>query len=126
MQELIKLSVIFGPFLFIIGLWMLIFSKRIKKFIASFKSIEPMAFIGGMLNTLIGLAIIATYNVWMWDISIFVTLLGWFFFVRGVILLFFPKFMFALSMASLGSLQFWGIIFLIWGLIISKIGFYHA
>lgn len=45
----------------------------------------------GWTSLLIGLFIIHAYNYWTWNIALFVTLLGWAYFVRAIVIMFVPQ-----------------------------------
>ena len=125
MQNLYGLAMVFGPFLLIVGAWLFFNSDKLHK-LWSYKAVEGNFHVVGMINVLLGLFIITQYSVWAMNAAVFVTLLGWFLLVRGFLVLFFPKFLFELTMHSKTAFKTWGVILFVWGLIIAKIGYYIA
>ncbi len=108
---------VFGPFLVILGLWMLLYSDNLSKIITSIKGSPASFHILGLLQLLIGLILVTQCNVWMMDKVVFITLLGWFFVLRGVLSLFFPQLL--LRWAIKGKhVKLYGLIPLVWGLLI--------
>jgi hypothetical protein len=116
MQTAIWLAMIFGPFLAIVGLWMLLYSDNLLKTYASIKGTPAVMYMRSVVNMLLGLTIITQYNMWQWDGSLLVTLLGWVLFIRGVITLYVPQFVMKLGMSDQKALKYRGVIPLIWGL----------
>lgn len=108
---------VFGPFLVILGLWMLLYSDNLAKIVASMRATPACFHIVGVLQLLIGLILLTQCNVWMMSRVIFITLLGWFFVLRGVISLFFPQLLMKYNSKS-KSLKYCGILPLVWGLLI--------
>lgn len=41
-------------------------------------------YITGVVDTLIGLAIVLVHNIWIWDFRLIITVIGWMLLVRGV------------------------------------------
>jgi len=124
MDMAIKLARVFGPFMGIIGLWMLLYGENVVKIMTSMKNNPAGSYVTSGINLLVGLFIIATYNVWVWDIFFFVTLLGWWFFLRGVFGLFMPQLVVKAMMTRGSWMKTMGIIPFVWGLILTWAGFY--
>ncbi len=119
-----EISSVFGPFLVISGLWVVICVKRVISLWGSFKTNAPIFYTAGMLNLLLGIYIITMYNIWIGNLTIFVTLLGWVLAIRGGLLLFFPRIMFQLFLSTKNIICLWGIISIVWGAIFVKIAYF--
>ena len=91
MDTAIMIARVFGPLLGILGLWMLLYGENVVKIMTATKNSPSALYCNAVFNLLIGLFIINAYNVWVWDIFFFVTLLGWVLFIRGVLGLFMPQ-----------------------------------
>lgn len=91
MDQLILIASVFGPYQFIIGLWMLLHKKNCEKICDSVRKSPAAIYLMGWSSLLLGLFIIYGYNFWVMNISIFVTLLGWAYFIRAIIILFVPQ-----------------------------------
>jgi len=123
MDNAIFLSSIFGPLLGIVGLWMLLYGDNLMKVVTSIKGSPGLLYLGAMINLLVGLTIVNQYNVWMWDLSLLLTLLGWVQILRGVLVLFIPQFVIKTTMTDQGFIKVMGIIPLIWGLLLCWFAF---
>lgn len=83
-----------GPVMVVIGIGMALglvmegesYSSLLKEFIAS----RALIFITGVLALVAGLAIVNAHNLWVPDWRVIVTILGWLFVLRGIMLLLFP------------------------------------
>lgn len=118
------LASIFGPFLTIMGLWMLLYSENLMKVWNALKSAPASFYYGAVANLLIGLTILSQYDVWTADAYVFVTLLGWVALIRGVMGLFVPQLLIQMTMGSKGRQKVMGFIPLIWGLILCWVAFF--
>jgi hypothetical protein len=124
MQNALWLASIFGPFLTIIGLWMLLFSENLMKVWTALKS-SPVAFyFSGWVNLLIGLTILSQYDMWSWDGFVLVTILGWVLVIRGIMALFVPQMLVKCTMCNSNFMKIQGIIPLVWGLALCWLAFF--
>lgn len=85
------LASIFGPLLIITSFWTLLYKDNMKKVLDSLKKTPALVYFIGVLNVLIGMAFVTSFNYWYMGVEVLVTLLGWLFLIRGLILMFFPK-----------------------------------
>ncbi len=89
-----SLARLIGPILLVIGIGMAFglmmegagYSSVLKEFIAN----RALIFLTGILALLAGVAIINVHNVWEQDWRVIITVLGWLFVLRGIMLLVFP------------------------------------
>jgi uncharacterized protein YjeT (DUF2065 family) len=116
MQNALWLASIFGPFLVITGLWMLLYSENLIKIVTSVKNTPACFYLMGVINLLIGLTIISQYNIWNWDAAFLVTLLGWVLILRGILSLFVPQLLLKMTMNNNKTIKLIGIIPFIWGI----------
>lgn len=123
MDSAIMLAKIFGPFLAIMGLWMLIYQDNLLKIVTSTKNSPAALYFSALISLLLGLFIIIHYNGWRMDIYTFVTLLGWFLFLRGLLGLFMSH-LIVMLVSNRSWLKVSGVIPLVWGLILIWAGFY--
>lgn len=124
MDTAMMMARIFGPFLAIWGLWMLLYGDNVVKIMASIKN-SPAALYGNSIITMfLGIYMIANYNMWMSNIFFFVTLLGWVLFLRGLLGLFMPHLVVRLMMTHTSWMKTMGIIPFVWGLILIWAGYY--
>ncbi len=77
-----------------------------------------------MFNLLIGLTLVSQFNVWSMTLSVFVTLLGWWMIIRGVMALFVPQVLMKLCMGKGNSMKICGVVELVWGLLLCWYAFW--
>ena len=122
MDMLMLVANVFGPYQLIMGLWMLIHRHNVHTIVDSFKKTSAAVFVMGWTSLLLGLAIIYAYNFWNFEsMTIFATLLGWGYFLRGLLILFVPR-IFAKSSAHESSMiTLGGVLRLVFGVALSWI-----
>lgn len=123
MDTAMMLAKIFGPFLAIWGLWMLLYGDNVVKIMTSMKNSPACQYSCAMIKMFLGIYVIVMYNMWDMNIFFFVTLLGWVLFLRGLLGLFVPQLMIK-WMAHTGWMRSMGIIPFVWGLILIWAGYY--
>ena len=124
MQNAMWLASIFGPFMTILGLWMLLYADNLMKVWNAAKNAPASFYFGGVSHLLIGLAILSQYDMWSWDAYVLVTLLGWVLVIRGVMTLFVPQLLIQLCMSNTSFMKVMGIIPLVWGLALCWLAFF--
>jgi hypothetical protein len=112
----VAIAKIFGPFMLILGIWMLMFSTNLNKIWNALKTDPCCFFLMGLLNLLFGIYIVSQYNSWGFDKSFLVTLLGWVLTIRGILAIFVPQFLMKKTMAGPSQAKVMGLIPLIWGI----------
>lgn len=118
------LASIFGPFLVILGLWMLIYCDQHKKVVSAFKGSAGLMYLKSVGSLLIGFTVLSQYDTWGWNLLALVTLLGWVMVIQGVLGLFAPQ----MCHNMMGRKQDCGKICcyipLVWGALLSYVGFF--
>ncbi len=125
MSDVIWLATVFGPLLFITGLWMLMFTGNVIKIVASVKDSLAALWLMGFLNLLFGLGIVSLYNRWTFSSLVFVTILGWVYIIRGLAALFVPKLIMFSKIKNPRVVKMIGLIPLIWGVILCYVAFFR-
>ena len=115
MQQAMFLASIFGPFLMIMGIWKLFYHGNVVKVATSVKNTPGIMNICGVINLLLGLTIVNQYNVWMWNLALLLTLLGWFFLLRGLLFYFMPQCLHHKKLSTAACIKVKGVIALVWG-----------
>ncbi len=115
---------VFGPFLAIWGLWMLLYGDNVVKIMTAIKNSPAVQYSNSVISLVVGIYMIANYNVWMSNIFFFVTLLGWVLFLRGLLGLFMPHLVIRCTMTGTTCMKTMGIIPFVWGLILIWAGYY--
>lgn len=124
-ENALSIATVFGPFLAVLGIWMLVYTDNVMKTYASIKGTPAVMYLRSVTNILLGLFVISLFNVWMMDAVLIVTLLGWGMLVRGVVGLFAPQVAIRIGMSDQKILQIRGIIPLVWGLLLLWIAFWR-
>ncbi|MCK4934529.1 MAG: hypothetical protein KAR79_02985 [Simkaniaceae bacterium] len=119
----ITLSSIFGPLLIILGLWSMMHLTKMKKICESFQANPCCLYLAGLINLLLGLTIIQ-FTYWALNLTFFITLLGWFMLVKGILILFFSG-AWSSWMKKCGRpvKVFCAVITIIWGLALCSLAF---
>ncbi len=119
------LASILGPFMTIIGLWMLLYYDQLVKVLTGIKNSPALFYLSSVYNLLIGFTILSQYDLWGWNALVLVTLLGWAMVIRGVMGLFVPQLLMDFFMGKPQFTKIMGIIPLVWGLFLSWVGFFR-
>lgn len=90
MDSALWIARIFGPLFFIGGIWMLLKKDEMQKMIESVRGNQVLFYLAGMLNLFFGFFILSTYSTWSFSLALLVTLIGWVFVIRGLLILFVP------------------------------------
>jgi hypothetical protein len=118
------LASIFGPFLVILGLWMLLYCDQYHKVLSGIKGSAGLFYTNSVFNLLIGFTVLSQYDLWGWNLLVLVTLLGWVMVIRGVMGLFVPQLLMDVLMGKHGFAKILGIVPLVWGVFLSYVGFF--
>lgn len=116
MDNAMWLARIFGPYLAILGFWMLIYGDNMNKVCSSIKNTPGIFYLNALINLLVGIAILSEYNMWRWQPAVLVTLLGWAMLVKGFLALFLPQALMKWCMTRESTIKCCGILPFIWGL----------
>lgn len=103
----------------------LLFPKNVRRVFSILEN-QGSLFLIGLINTVLGIALILTYNIWDGSWRVFISLLAWLILARGLVVLFFPGFVekVALKMKSkTGLLSFLFLIFIFLGCFLVYEGF---
>ena len=123
MLNYMAIASIFGPILVITGIWTLLYQDNIKKIIESLGKNPALLYVGGFLNLIMGLTIINSFNVWIVNREILVTLLGWLLFLRGLVIYFLPNAVLKIVKMQENTYVFSSLISIIWGLALCWLAF---
>lgn len=114
----IMIAKIMAPFLIILGIWFLVCKDFLAKLRASSDKARGILYFAALMNLLVGLIIVNFYNVWVWDMTLSVTLLGWYATIRGLYMLFMPDRFLEGKSLNKGIMKVYGFLPLIWGIIL--------
>lgn len=123
MLSAVQLASIFGPILVIMGIWTLLYQDNVKKVAESFRKNPAVFYLGGVVNLIVGLTIITSFNEWKMQVQILVTLLGWLMFLRGLVIFFLPNAIAKVSKMQENAYVFFGLVSVVWGLALGWFAF---
>ena len=115
---------IFGPLLLIVGIWNLFNRKRAMDTAKKLSTNSGLMTLHAILNLIVGLTIVSFFNDWVFDLTLLVTLFGWFLIVRGVCALYLPSFVVNCQLSSATCLTVWGVLWIVWGFFLTWLGFF--
>ncbi len=90
MDHVLMLARVIGPFMLIIGLWVLLRTDVAVRVWTATKTSAPVLFLGGVVNLLVGLTILSLYHMWTLTIPVLLTIVGYLMLLRGILVLFVP------------------------------------
>jgi hypothetical protein len=114
---------VFGPLLVILGLWMLFYRDNMVKVWTAVKANPGILYVLGLLDLLVGLILVKAYNMWMSDMSVLVTILGWVILLKGVAAFFFPQVLLKQKMRG-NNVSVRGVIAFVWGALLCWYAFW--
>ncbi len=112
----IEISRVFGPLLIIMGVWSLLYQNNVKKVSEAFKKNVAIHYLGALINLIIGLLVIYSSPNWGFHLTVLVTILGWVFFLKGLIFFILPNFFIKIFSQKKSVYMLSGLISIIWGL----------
>ncbi len=75
-----------------VGFGALFNKKHLHKVIENFQKNEGLDYLGAIFALILGFLVVATYNVWVWNSTVLVTIFGWGAVLKGAVHLLFPDF----------------------------------
>ena len=90
MSAALFIARIFGLYIIIIASIMLLRPGHMGRFIKEFSENTGVILLAGVFTLFFGLAIILTHNVWAWNWTVIITLIGWIGLIKGIWLVAFP------------------------------------
>jgi len=84
MQTSIFLAKLIGPVFVLMGIAVILDSKRFQQLAREFIESEALIFLSGIITLPIGLAIVITHNVWVFDWPVVITFFGWLAIAAGI------------------------------------------
>ncbi|MEE8439516.1 MAG: hypothetical protein V3S07_07995 [Micropepsaceae bacterium] len=84
MQTSIFLAKLIGPVFVLMGIAVILDSKRFQQLAREFIESEALIFLSGIITLPIGLAIVNTHNVWVFDWPVVITFFGWLAIAAGI------------------------------------------
>ncbi len=120
MDLTILLLKMFGFYMFVVGLSMLLNKESWKAFVGEFHKNKHFSFLAGVITLTLGMLLVNYHNIWSGGFDvIIVTIFAWATFLKGIMYLLFPNKFFA-DMAK----KFMGSRYTTWAAIVLLFGAY--
>ncbi len=125
MQNAMTMASIFGPFLVVLGLWVLFYKANVMKVMTSLKTTPGLLYVMGIVNLIVGLGVLSQFSMWnMGGCSVLVTLFGWVALIRGLVAFFMPHVLMNKRVMGSSYLKVKGAVMLVWGFFMCWLGFW--
>ena len=126
MDVSIFLAKVFGLYLVIVSLSLLINRQKFKQLFSDFLNNSPASFLSAIMTLIMGILLILFHNIWTTDWRVLITLLSWLVFIKGTVRVLYPKFdVLFVSMVNKESFYAWaGGIYLILGGYLLYLGYF--
>lgn len=89
-ESAMAVAKIAGPIYLLLGLSFLLYAPVYKKLMAKWQKDHLSLFPLMLLTPIFGLLIIGMHNVWVWNVGLLVTLIGWGLLLKGVVYFLLP------------------------------------
>ena len=120
---------VLGPFFAIIGITTVARGSEMRTLLTDFESSPVWAWVTGAMVLVGGLTIVGLHQYWRGAAAIIVSVMGWAFTLRGLMLLAFPKAFMAAANATIGMTGMWvtvSILLAVAGLYLTYVGWRPA
>jgi hypothetical protein len=84
MQTSTFLAKLIGPVILLMGLVVVLDPRRMRTMAREMLQGEAFIFFAGLLSLPIGLAMVNSHNIWVWDWRVAITILGWMSLLAGI------------------------------------------
>jgi uncharacterized protein YjeT (DUF2065 family) len=84
MDTSILLAKLMGPMLLVMGLFVVTNPEQMRRIGREFLDSDALIFLSGVITLPVGLAIVATHNLWVTDWRVIITAFGWIAIVAGI------------------------------------------
>ncbi len=111
---------VLGPFFAIIGVTTVARGSEMRTLLSDFESSPAWSWVAGAMVLVGGLIIVGLHQYWRGAAAIIVSVMGWAFTLRGLMLLAFPKAFMSVANATIGMTGMWVTV----SILIAVAGFY--
>jgi uncharacterized membrane protein HdeD (DUF308 family) len=119
------LAKIIGLYLIITGLYLLFRYDTLKQITSEFSRSKALQAISGFISLILGLLIVISHPVWVWDWPVLITLFGYLGILKGISRLFFPEWEFGRKWTDNTFLVYFGALSVLLGLFLTYKGFWQ-
>jgi hypothetical protein len=82
-----------GIYLLIVSISMVFDAARVKPLILDILNNPPLLFLSGFIALIVGIALVVSHNIWVFDWRVIITLMAWSALIKGAIRVVFPQLM---------------------------------
>lgn len=100
------LARLWGPFIIVIGVGLLLNLSRYKQISMDFRQAAGLVYVTGIITFTSGLAMVLAHNLWTDDWRAIITVLGWITLIKGAWLVIFPQTLTRMSDFYLKNMKF--------------------
>jgi len=121
----IFLAKVFGIYLVIVSLLLLIRYKELKNIYKNFFKDSSITLFTGVITLILGILLVVSHNIWEWSWVVIITILAWTTFIKGITILLFPDHMlrFAKKISNETFFKVDGVIVFLIGVLLLYFGF---
>jgi len=127
METTVFIAKVFGIFYLVVAAGILFNRQFYRSFMEDFCKNTALIFLSGMFALLAGIVIVLLHNVWKADWAVIITVIGWLALVKGIWIIVLPGTVtgfIQVYQKNENLLMFHGIIALIFGVILTFLGFF--
>ena len=117
---------IMGLYLIIIAIILLARKNYYQHLLTNIKEGSSSVVVSSGFGLLIGLCVVLTHNIWLWETEVLVTLVGWGVVVKSVLWLSVPEYMVNMCKKIYGGIGYYLVIFItaVLGVVLTAHGYY--
>ena len=126
MDTSIFLAKLIGIIYLILGIGIIINTRYYHKMFDDLLNDTPLIYISGLLALVTGFLLITFHNIWVGSWVVIITIFGWLAFIKGILLLAFPKVMRKISKSLFKTSNAFfvdGLIIIVLGLVFAYFGY---
>ncbi len=124
METSILIAKMVAVFYVAVGLGILFNHVYFKKMINEMMKSAGFFYLGGIMALLAGFLIVNFHNVWVWDWTVIITVLGWLALLKGILLLLAPQVLVVFARLFTNILWVAGVFALVMGGVLGYFGFF--
>lgn len=110
-----------------VGLGLLFHPEFYRKLLADFSQNSAVSYLGGALAVVAGYVLVFYHNVWEYNWSVIITIVGWLAFIKGLLILIFPSLAFDMAKAfkrNKAYILISGVVLIVFGAILVYLGYF--
>jgi len=106
MELSIFLTKILGLYMIILSIGLLMHAKKMRAIFIDSMGSPPFLLLSGVIALMVGLLIVISHNIWLPDLRILITIVGWLALLKGINLILFPDSLVEISKTWVQKIHF--------------------